>query len=329
MRVNQPFVAGLALVSFGALIVFEILWEVTKVFAHQNPVFIESLRNSWVVGVCGLTVYAVYSSHIPPVRPGIFYQWLSLPLLCHIVFVVLYIFNPEWFLYLSLEDRPVETISALLCFLASGVLIYAAWRIKTSRSHPVISAWVLLGIGLVVLLIGLEEISWFQRFWEYETPVFMGANDQGEANFHNLATAFFEDSYYIGTYMGFILIPFMAEQLSWGKKWKWADPLIPSRFIIPVASLATVYNYDIWIDLHIKFGFFIALCILIYYGFFERRGEYSRLFQVYAVVNVISQIIFLTLASPQGAEGLPEYKELFIPTAIVFYAWEVLKKAKG
>lgn len=88
------------------------------------------------------------------------------------------------------EDGPVEWAGAL-GLLAGGALFAAAGVIALRRGPASgktrLGALVLLGLGLVLLMLGGEEISWGQRLFGWGTPeAFTSANAQDETNLHNL-----------------------------------------------------------------------------------------------------------------------------------------------
>ena len=89
-------------------------------------------------------------------------------------------------LYFFDEDGIFEWFTAI-CLITSGLLMLAnAWRLKkTERSLALKSLCILGGVG--ILFVGMEEISWGQRIFGWETTgIFAEHNDQLETNFHNL-----------------------------------------------------------------------------------------------------------------------------------------------
>jgi len=79
------------------------------------------------------------------------------------------------------EDGFIETLSAV--FYLMGCVICAS-RLWTSRGQP--KALLVLWMFLCFLFFA-EEISWFQRLFDYPTPELVRSfNAQGELNLHNL-----------------------------------------------------------------------------------------------------------------------------------------------
>jgi len=99
-----------------------------------------------------------------------------------VAFIALFIISPIWFFKVTDEDRPVEWFSALCLLVGSGLMIYFAVTKAQTRLVRVIA----LGIGLTFFVIGMEEVSWFQRVIRFDTPELLANNSQEEANIHNL-----------------------------------------------------------------------------------------------------------------------------------------------
>ncbi|MEJ7928574.1 hypothetical protein WG922_01185 [Ramlibacter sp. AN1015] len=89
---------------------------------------------------------------------------------------------------LLVEDRLVEWLQFLGFTALAGLLALVAVHLWRRRVGLGLDALVLAGGAAVVALAALEEISWFQRVLQVETPEFFRNNNrQGETNLHNLA----------------------------------------------------------------------------------------------------------------------------------------------
>ncbi len=87
---------------------------------------------------------------------------------------------------LSLENHPIE-LTTFASLLLAGVLgIRMASRMGALPDGRLFAGfYALFGVGLV--FVAMEEISWGQWFFHYETPESIKAiNKQEEMNFHNL-----------------------------------------------------------------------------------------------------------------------------------------------
>lgn len=95
-------------------------------------------------------------------------------------------FSREQTLWLLQENRPVEMLTFMFLFAAgliALVLGFKARAIKPLTYEPLF----ILTFGILLLIVGLEEISWGQHFIGFETPESMKEiNQQDEMNLHNL-----------------------------------------------------------------------------------------------------------------------------------------------
>ncbi|UGQ48756.1 hypothetical protein [Massilia endophytica] len=88
---------------------------------------------------------------------------------------------------LLVEDGIVEWMQFLSFAMTSGLLLFAACE-RWQRSKFDFVVFALLGMGAVVALAAMEEISWFQRILHVQSPEFFAQNNrQAETNLHNLA----------------------------------------------------------------------------------------------------------------------------------------------
>jgi len=89
---------------------------------------------------------------------------------------------------LLVEDGIVEWMQFLTFAMTSVLLGFAAlerWKRESKFSFQVLA---LSGLCVVVAAAAMEEISWFQRILQVQSPdFFMQNNRQGETNLHNLA----------------------------------------------------------------------------------------------------------------------------------------------
>ena len=94
--------------------------------------------------------------------------------------------NPHELSRLLVEDGIVEWMQFLAFSLTSGLLGYVTidrWKNGGMR----LEVLVLGGLSALVALAALEEISWFQRILQIQSPeFFLQNNRQAETNLHNL-----------------------------------------------------------------------------------------------------------------------------------------------
>jgi len=79
------------------------------------------------------------------------------------------------------EDGPIENASAIAYFIS---FIFSLAIAKFFKERAIFFALFLI-LALGFLLIGLEEISWGQRIFNFETPDWFPENFQAEINIHN------------------------------------------------------------------------------------------------------------------------------------------------
>ena len=89
----------------------------------------------------------------------------------------------KWMLY---ENHPVELLTFASLLIAGILGCRLAWRIRKMGGGWLYSAfYVVFGMGLI--FVAMEEISWGQWFFFYETPeAIKSINKQEEMNLHNL-----------------------------------------------------------------------------------------------------------------------------------------------
>ncbi len=243
-------------------------------------------------------------------------------------FLYLFIFQPNLFNQISKEDGIIESLSALLACIASMLFVIAARKAKKmsgKEKHPLI--FFIIGMAILSFLIGMEEISWFQRTIDFATPEAFEKNIQDEFNLHNFATDFFEIAYYCGSFIWLVLIPFGVERTSVGRSSHPLALILPSRYILLVSIIAGAYNFDQWNIVFMQWLFFCGWFILTYYWWQNRSSRGAMTYFVLWVIYTQSQGLFLI--DPHPIKGqydwvLTEYREFFIPLSLVVYAGEIM-----
>jgi hypothetical protein len=300
----------------------------TALMAACSGLLVGTVRRSVSLPTPGAgTVATCQVSRSTPVRTfpnGVFWIVCVVSLLL----LGLFLYDPYEFFVLGSEDHPVETLSAVMCFIASAACAVVAWTLlrETDAGMGVCSAACALSVGM--FLIGMEEISWFQRILSYPTPFFL-QNEQKEMNFHNFATGYFENLYYCGMFVLLIVAPFVADETRWLRRWKPAFFYVPSRGILYVAAWAFAYNYDMWNQLTTQLCFFVTLFILIQDA---RRAAHPAprwALGFLTVAFAVTQGLFLIFGHRSvRVWDVTEYKEFLLPLAVVIYSLELVQQAK-
>jgi hypothetical protein len=248
-----------------------------------------------------------------------------------LVFLLIFLTHPVFFSELGREGNLVESLSATFSFLACGLFVYIFLLLRRqARPTKVLYLITSLSFASAFFLLGMEEVSWFQRVLSIDTPEFLQDNIQSELNLHNFATNYIENVYYFSSFVFLILLPFINDRTLLLGRSSLLSFFAPSRFILLVSAIFAAYNYDMWRILLTQLTFFMTLFILTYYAWSCRRLR-ENLFVALTVVTlyVLTQAFFLAFGDNfvRGWDST-EYKEFFIPLAYLLYAFEILRKTQ-
>lgn len=109
------------------------------------------------------------------------------PLIFTFIMVLLFVFpsTKGFGRWLIKEDHPIEVLTFVI-FIFGGVYgILFSRKISKSYKTYIVLFYGVLSICLIIL--GLEEASWGQRFFHFDTPENWGnLNMQGETTLHNI-----------------------------------------------------------------------------------------------------------------------------------------------
>jgi hypothetical protein len=139
---------------------------------------------------------------------------------------------------LTQEDGILEYNQAML-YALGGVAFLAAWVRSRFRN-----IWV-LGLGVVLVVVAGEEISWGQRIFGIDTPSSLaGSNVQGETNLHNLdgvhqSVRAASLVFIFGT---LVVVPVLARTSAWVRdlRDRWRVPVAP-LWTLPVTVAAILF----------------------------------------------------------------------------------------
>ncbi len=241
-------------------------------------------------------------------------------------FALLFVVDPVAFHRLAREDHAIELGSAVLCFVAAVVLAAALRRSGVpARSAP---GLVMLGLIVTLLLIGLEELSWFQRLAAIETPAPLQGTARSELNLHNLATDEAENLYYLSGFAFLVMLPFLGSALERHLRRFNLARLVPGPGPMAVGAIAAAFNYDMWNSLVTQSSFFLAIFILI--GTASRADKRDWLRYTLPAVCVAVQVLFLVLGDRfVRLWDVTEYKEFLLPLAFFVYSLQLHRAQAG
>ena len=133
------------------------------------------------------------------------------------------------------KEPILEQIFSTLFFVSSILLIIAVFYLKKNTLSKInkkfLQVWLIIS-SLILLLIFLEEISWGQQYFGWEsTGVFKANNSQNETNLHNFFNPFFNFIYpAIG--MSFIAIMLLVWFYSKAANPYWFRLITPHQSLI-------------------------------------------------------------------------------------------------
>jgi len=235
----------------------------------------------------------------------------------------LFIFKDYYFNQMSYEDRIVEWLSTVLLFASSFHTAYVLRRNHKYGKSSVLYSIILITLSILLFLIAMEEISWFQRLLGFETSGIFNSNQQKEINFHNFATAIFENLYYFGAFLFLVILPFLKllyQKFNESELFKF---VIPDLELIIIGGIGCAYNYDMWNNAFIQFMFFCSLIIILILFLLSKSIMNKLLLGVSAGVVLMSQVVYLKYGiNLSRFWNMTEYRELFIP--IGFFVYSIL-----
>lgn len=173
------------------------------------------------------------------------------------------------------------------------------------------------------LLLGLEEISWFQRVFEVESPEFMiNRNGQQELNLHNLATDVTGNAYFVGGFVFCIAVPFVLTDRALPASLSWLEPVIPGRSVLFATATSVGVVYEMWNIVWIQMTFWFTVAALACLGDDRSTRRLARALLAVTVLVAGTYLVF-------GDEMIrswddTEVRELIIPFGLVVAGLQVV-----
>jgi hypothetical protein len=158
----------------------------------------------------------------------------------------------------------LEWMSAVLAFAAATLIGVGVVRLRrgglgrTSRRVLAIP----VAVAVLSLLIGLEEVSWFQRVLQIEVPEGLRERNQPELNFHNSATGLSENAYYVGAFLFTVALPALVADRAMPGSLPALDLVLPGRVVLYGSVTAGALVYEMWEIVPIQIVFFISLALI-------------------------------------------------------------------
>lgn len=161
------------------------------------------------------------------------------------------------------EDKQVEILSATAVILAS--ILWFVWGARQAKAGSWFNLAIALAMGLVFMMIGLEEISYGQRIFDIQSnQFFLEHNMQGETNLHNLSTYLSEKIFYTAGLLVLIVIPYFHKNI---KKYLEKTKLKPLNLFLPsswmwlafvaIAGLSAPLNWTMLMIIIFAYAFLV------------------------------------------------------------------------
>jgi len=109
--------------------------------------------------------------------------------------------------------RPGALVRMMFELVACGVFMSLLPRFVRQKQWLAVA--LIATLSLVLFVMGMEEISWGQRVFQWQTTAYFSEhNVQGETNLHNLNTQLFQNMLFFGGFILLAVLPFFYEQLT-------------------------------------------------------------------------------------------------------------------
>ncbi|MGZ8281766.1 MAG: hypothetical protein ACXWUN_02295 [Allosphingosinicella sp.] len=335
---GRRLAAALAIAFAGQIFfaAYEAFWLDLPIVREEPASFAayQLVQSGFIAVVAALTIGALLDARAPGCgidgescrRPVL--AWGLAALLAAVAAILLFLLDPLAFHDSAQEDRPIEWLSALMLFAAGAALRFPAVRRRRQR----LVAASALALGLLLLLIGAEEISWGQRLFGFATPDQLAAvNWQEEFNFHNVQTDLSETLYYVGASVFLLLLPLLRDVLPSAPVKQGRFALLPKRGVALLSAPVVLFNYGHWNLYAIQLVTLLTVLALLAWGrAAHRRGDRAEAmsFLAGALTVVTGQTLLLAFGSAMlDLPDATEYKEFFIALGFAGYAAMVARPA--
>lgn len=297
--------------------------EVEPVFDYWHLV-----RLTVTGALCFALVAATVRSGLTPERIGkgaLALAWAIM--LASIGSAALLAVSPAAFATFGAEDSAIEWLSALLLFAAAAFMAFRfrqTWRSPATRQFRTLHLVLAAGFVGLFLLMGMEEVSWFQRQIGFATPAAVAErNWQGEFNLHNLQTDIAELLLYSATGLFLILLPLLREsQIARLPLLAPLAPFLPDRTVAAVSAPMVIFTYSHWTLLPVQATTWIALAVCVAFTLNSSTMRGRMLWSALAAWVALGQLLVLVIGDNMLMMfDSSEYRELFMSVGLAAYAF--------
>lgn len=238
----------------------------------------------------------------------------------------------------NIFQRPGAYMRMVFQLISCGIFI--SLIVPFVKRKKWLSVGVLTFLALVLFVMAMEEISWGQRIFQWQTTGYFSAhNVQNETNLHNLATQLFQNALFFGGFILLVVLPFFHDNLErLLRKIKSISPLtdfLPEPWMILAfgAGLVFVDPFNAMYGLHwgsICFQVIATLMLLV--ALVYRVSKSDVALQHAAMLTLAAAIIVVAFSLSFNRlwllnQGLPtEYIKLYISFGIFCWALRVRER---
>lgn len=197
-----------------------------------------------------------------------------------IIHIRLYDPASRLFAILYLEDGLFESLTPILMVVSIILLALSLpilWRDSELSKYRVVLSAVYIFLILIFFLNAMEEISWGQRIFGWETPQIFEGNVQDETNLHN-----FFNEYYLLFYRLLVLFPIVLVISIWLEMSQrflmFKRTILPHPSLLGLSLLIALVSF-VWFKeqelLEELFAVFFTFYSLRIYTCYKTRGKQS------------------------------------------------------
>ena len=243
----------------------------------------------------------------------------------------LLVFSPVLFKLLAVEDSLFEWASALLLFMGSGFLAVSALRNTFGAGPRSSTGGMAMFLAFGMLVIGMEEVSWLQRVFDWRTPDWIReVNAQRETNFHNIITSETENAYYAGAFLLMVVFPFVSQGYSVWNRAETIKFLVPSRHVLLIGAFSTTFSYEMWNIFWMQAAFYFSLVALFINCLSLKRSgsqtDFTLFLAAFFILLAAQTINWVFGANLIRRWEDTEFKELIVAIGLFLYAIEIAVK---
>ena len=254
---------------------------------------------------------------------------IALAVALSVILTFLLFFNQPYFNSISYEDQAIEWLSFFFLLAGAFLLFNNLNKIRKTKSRIELYIPLLFFLALYIL-IAMEEVSWFTRLFNIETPELFDANAQNEINLHNFFTDYSENLYYVGTHLYFVAIPVFAHCLGLQNHTRLLRTFLAKPHLIAIAMIASAYNYNMWNSLFVQFTFFSSVIALLFLYLKNTSCKDKMLILLFLGFLLLTQTLYLSSGERyQRIHEITEFKEMFIALTLFIYALDIHAEIKS